>query len=265
MPPDRWTLAATQAALQQHVLNGSATVAAAIRTGVGIDSGQRLAIYHQAYRARLLETLQDSFGHCWRWAGDELFEAQALPYIERTPPRRAGLGHYGEDFPRWLSQRLTDQPWIGELAQLDWALRRAFDGPDAPVLVLSELATLATDAAVWSRCAFRVHPTTRRLSFRHNTLALWSALDADGEPPAPTPLPLASDVLVWRRGHQPHFRSLGSLESHALTALIGGASFASLCMGLGKVCPADDVAATAGALLRRWIDDELLSSVVIDH
>lgn len=263
MPLERWTLAATQAGLQQHVLSGSTMVAAAVRAGAGIGTDQRLAIYHQAYRARLLETLKDSFGHCWRWAGDELFEAHALSYIEQAPPLRTGLGHYGEDFPRWLAQGLPEQPWIGELAQLDWTLRRAFDGPDAPVLALSDLAAFAADAERWSHCAFRVHPTTRRLSFRHNTLALWSALDADEEPPPPAPLPAASDVLVWRRGHQPHFRSLGPVESHALTALTDGASFASLCLSLEEVCPAPDLVATAGALLRRWFDDELLSGVYV--
>lgn len=265
MQPESWTLAATQAGLQQHVLDGSTAVHAAIRTSAGIRTEQRLAIYHNAYRARLLETLKDSFGHCWRWTGDELFDEHALSYIEQAPPLRAGLGHYGDDFPRWLSMHLPERPWIGELAQLDWTLRRAFDGPDGPVLTLGELASVAADAQTWLGCGFRVHPTTRRLAFSHNTLALWAALDAEEEPPAPMRLPAMSDVLIWRRGHQPHFRSLGAVESRALTALISGASFALLCATLAEVCPADDVASTAGALLRRWIDDELLSSCVINH
>jgi hypothetical protein len=263
MRPEAWTLAATQAGLQQHVLDGAMAVGAAIRTSAGIGTEQRLAIYHHAYRARLLDALRDSFAHCWRWMGDDLFDEHALGYIEQQPPQRAGLGHYGEGFPRWLALHLPERPWIGELAQLDWTLRRAFDGPDAPVLTLAELATVAADAEAWSRCGFRVHPTTRRLSFGCNTLALWGALDADEEPPAPMQLPSASDVLIWRRDHQPHFRSLGSVESRALTALLGGASFALMCATLAEVCPADDVATTAGTLLRRWIDDGLLSRCVI--
>ena len=164
------------------------------------------------------------------------------------------------NFPRWLHLRHPQDPDIGELAALDWALRRAFDGADATPLGLGALAALEPEA--WSRIGFALVPTAVRLTFTCNTLALWQALDDDQPPPTAQPLATASEVLVWRRGHNPHFRSLGALEARALAELQGGSSFAALCELLAAQFEDTDVAVEAGTLLRRWIEEELLAAVV---
>ena len=93
----------------------------------GIGAARRLAIYHHAYRARLLDTLRDSFGHTRSYLGDEQFDGAARAYIEAHPSCTASLRWYGQGFPAWLRQRWPDDGEIGELAALDRALRAAFD------------------------------------------------------------------------------------------------------------------------------------------
>lgn len=252
------SLQTLQATFQQHLLAGDAAVLAAVRPG-GIGAGRRLAIYHRAYRARLIDTLRDSFGHTLMYLGSDAFDDAALGHVERNPSCHASLRWYGESFPQSLSAAFAQQPEVAELARLDWALRHAFDGPDAEPLALADLAALPPDA--WGRIGFGLHPTSARLCLHHNTLALWQALDQDEAPPPAAPLAVAGELLIWRRGHQPHFRSLQPLEAAALDHLQAGWSFARTCEALAADQGHADVAAATGALLRRWIDEGLLCSV----
>jgi hypothetical protein len=245
-----------QQRFQRHLLDGDADVAEAVRDG-GIGAARRLAIYHHAYRWRLVEALRDTYGHTLRHLGGERFDAAALAHVEVHPSAHPSLRDYGDGFDATLAATHPDAGALPELARLDLALRRAFDGPDAPVLTLEALATL--DAGRWADAAFELHPTAVRSSVRFNTLQIWQALDDDLDPPPPQPLAEAGEVLVWRRGHRPHFRSLAPFEAAALDAVQSGASFAATAQRLVERFGAAGLADALGGLLRRWIDEELLS------
>ena len=252
------SLAQQQSSFLQHLLTGDAAIATHIRDG-GIGTERRLHIYHHAYRMRLIDTLRDSFGHTLLYLGDEHFNAAALAHVEGHTSSHPSLRWYGADFPQTLATRFDQAPQVAELAQLDWALRHAFDGPDAPVLTLADLAELAPGR--WADVGFTLHPTYTRLQLRHNTLAIWQALDDDGVPPEAAPLAECGELMIWRRGHQPHFRSLQALEAVALSGLHGGLGFAVVCATLADRFASADMAAEVGSLLRRWVDEELLTEV----
>lgn len=245
-----------QSELQRHLLGDASPIAEAIADGPGIDVARRLGIYHHAYRARLVETLADTFGHLLRYLGEDRFDADARAFVDRHPSCRPSLRWYGESFPAWLAARHPDDGEIGELAGLDWSLRAAFDGPDAAPLSLASLA--AEPPELWTQRPLRLHPTSMRLTLQFNAIALWQALDDDRPPPPAARLPAPGALLVWRRGEQPHFRSLGATEALALDRVAGGASFDAVCAALADAFPDADTVAAAGSLLRRWIDEELL-------
>ena len=251
-------LDALQIEFQRHLLNQPSAVGEAIRAG-GIGVEARLAIYHHAYRARLVEALRDSYGHSLLYLGEEGFDALALEFIEANPSTDPNLRWYGAPLPDWLARRLPDDPDVAELARLDAALRSAFDAANAPLLDLAALGSVPAEA--WATLGFVFQPSVARLRLHHNTLALWQALDSEQVPPATQPLDAPTELLIWRQGVQPHFRSLGALEAAALDALLAGLSFAATCEALGARFADADVAQQSGALLRRWIDDGLLSAV----
>lgn len=252
------SLDALQIEFQRHLLGQPSAIGAAIREG-GIGIEARLAIYHHAYRARLLEALRDSFGHTLLYLGDDGFDALARAYIEAQPSTDPNLRWYGSAFPASLARQLPHDPDVAELAALDGALRSAFDAADAPLLALTDLATLPAEA--WATLGFAFQPSVTRLRLHHNTLALWQALDSEQVPPVTQPVEVPTELLIWRLDVQPHFRSLGPLEAAALDALLTGTSFAETCDKLGERFADVDVAQQSGALLRRWIDDGLLSAV----
>ena len=111
-------------------------------------------------------------------------------------------------------------------------------------------------------------PTTELLVFRHNTVAVWQALDDDETPPALEASPIEVDWLIWRKGLQPHFRSLHRVEAALLRAMQGGSSFAQACAhaeagAAGAGHTEDDVSMLIGGFMQQWFEDGLLARVVL--
>lgn len=249
------SLEALQAGLQERLLAGGAIAGdVPARESPGITG--RLEIYRHAYRARLADALRDSFGHTAAWLG-EPFDALAAAYIEAHPSDQASLRGYGRQFPAWLAAAGAAE--TSELAALDHALRGAFDCADSPAMTLADLA--AVEPHRWGSAVLVLSRSYDRLRFAHNTLALWQAIDEGLAPPAAATLERAMDVVVWRRGLQPHFRSLGAFEAAALGQVHAGREFGATCEQLALDFPHVDIAPEAGRLLRRWVEDELLSSI----
>lgn len=251
-------LARTQLALQRHVLGQADDACCGVLDGPGI--GRRgLEIYRAAYRARLAEAMRDTFGHTAAWLGDEAFDARALAYIEEHPSANRNLRWYGEAFPGWLARRFLETPALAELAAIDWALRRAFDGPDSIALRLEDMAAVEPDD--WPAARLVLQPTSARLRLESNAIALWHAIDGGEAAPRAGRLAAPIGLLVWRRGLQPHFRSLGPFEEAALALVAGGATFGVACDALAAQFPSLDISREAGTLLRRWVDDEVLAAI----
>ena len=252
-----------QAGFQQHMLG--AADASALLSGTPERRALGLAIYAHAYRQRLVDALADAYAKTHAVLGAPAFEATALAYVARHPPTTRSLRWYGGGFAEHLRSTGPASGALAELAQLDGALRHAFDGPDSAVLTPADLASVPPQA--WATLRLALVPTTELLRFEHNTVAVWQALDDGATPPPAERSALAVDWLVWRKGLQPHFRSLHPVEAALLRAMRHGASFAQACeqaqADTGE--PTDASAAVGpariGACLRQWLDDGVLSGV----
>ena len=253
------SLLETQLALQAYLFGEPSEIAHAVAKRGSLAVAARLRIYREAYRARLVAAVREGYGHTAGWLGDERFDELAGAFVDATASRQANLRWYAEGFVPWLVGRCPDEPMLAELAGLDWALRCAFDGPDAVPLTLADIARVPAEA--WAELTLVVQPSATLRVFRFNTLAIWHAIDEDSEVPAPHALEGPIDVLIWRRDLQPHFRSIGALEAAALRLALEGRSFAASCEQLAVQYPGANAVAEAGALLRRWIGDGVLCGV----
>lgn len=248
-------LARVQRAFTRFIREGSPEIATHLESRAPAGAARGAAIYAHAYRARHAEALLDIYGHTAQWMGTSRFEAAADGYLAVNPPRSPSLRAHGERFPRWLAAHYPGSALVPELAMLDRALRAAFDGPDAAVLTADSLAELAAGG---DEIPVAFVPTLQRLVVRHNTLAVWHAIDSGKKPPAPRRLPHGRVIAVWRVGWSPHFRSLGSLESRAMRWVGRGTTLEALCARQAGRDPGDDAAHRVGGLLRRWLDESML-------
>ncbi len=252
--PPLSTLAWLQNALQQHILTGDTQVASAIEAQGSLEPLARLKIYHDAYRWRLLEVMQDHFTQTHRYLGDEFFNAEALAYIEAHPSEQHGLRDYGHTWPDWLAQRYPGDTDMADLSRLEWALRRAFDAANRRAMGLADLGQIP--AAAWGQLGFELAPGTTVLRLNHAVAPLWQSLAREEAPEPVRAEPTC--VLVWRQGWQPHFRTLAQDEAQAIEAMLAGKPFSEACAHLALTTQG---AAQVGQWLQTWAEEGLLARV----
>ncbi|WP_028022400.1 HvfC/BufC N-terminal domain-containing protein [Enterovibrio calviensis] len=222
-----------------------------------LPAKDRLAIYHNAYRVRLVDVLRDTFGHTVIYLGDDWFNQLANDYVQSHHSRYNNIGFYGDIFPEFLAQQLPDDLEVSELAALDWTLRRAFDGADSSVMTLEDLQNIASTES--QDGSLKPVPTLSVATHHFNTLDIWHAIDQDTVPPEVAPLPQPVDVLIWRKGHSPHFRSISPIESAAIDYVSAGMNVNDLGAKLSAQFPDSDMSVEFGQMLLRWINDEVLA------
>ena len=245
-------LLALQRSMRDHLISGADEITAQIHG----DASPRLAVYHHAYRAQLLDCLRDTFERVWAWLGDAGFEAAARRYIESHPPHSWTLSAYGDEFDRTLSGLYPDDREVAELAWLDWSLRRAFDGRDATPVAADALSDID-----WDHAILRIVPTLRMRSISTNCAAIWTALSERNAPPAAARLHAPTALRVWRKEFSPHFRAVDSIEQQALLMACDGASFAAICSAIAARIEPSRAPEIAGALLAGWLQDGLIIAV----
>ncbi len=188
----------------------------------------RLPIYHHAYRARLAEVLADTYAKTTLYMGSDTFDAHARAYAVDQPPHTRSLNRYGAGLVDALRQQYPDNPELYELAQLDWDLRTRFDGADVPVLDLDS----AQATGDWTTRADMLHPSALLRTVTANVVSLWNAIHTDDEVPEAVLLPAPAALLVWRKGFQPHFRTLDATEAALVRHLHIGLSVQDACTAL---------------------------------
>ena len=216
-----------------------------------LSSGE--AVYHFAYRNRLLEALKETYERLWAWLGDGEFERVACAFIEAHPPSRWTLDAYGDGFAQFLDDLYTDDPEIAEIAWLERALHAAFSSTDTPPIAPQHLISVD-----WDRALFIFSPSMRLRAISTNAPALWQALRHDLTPPEPEKMPPGSGLMVWRDGLDPKFRTLEALEYQALTQLHDGTPFAMVCESLWHEPNGSEITDLAGQWLASWIRDGLI-------
>ncbi len=223
----------------------------------GLSSRDRLAIYHNAYRIRLKDVLLDTFEHTAIYLGDDWFNKLAAAYVQSHHSTYTNIGLYGREFPHFLAEHLADDNEVSELALMDWKLRRAFDGADSTVMTHDNLQYLANVES--GSISLQPVPTLSISTQHFNTLDIWHAINQDQHPPDVERLPQPIDILIWRKGHSPHFRSLAKIESAAIACVCSGDKLEAIGAALEKDFPDVDVATEFGVMLHRWLDDEIIS------
>lgn len=216
----------------------------------------RLPIYHHAYRARLADVLADTYAKTFLYMGSDSFDVHARAFAVAHPPQTRSLNRYGEGLVEALRVQYPDNPELHELAQLDWDLRTRFDSADVPTLETA--AAQASDT--WTTRPGVLHPSALLRTITTNVVGVWNAIHTDDDVPEAVALSAPATLLVWRKGHQPHFRTLDTAESAWVQAMHAGASVHDACAallgsGLWKGDPT-----VLGGWLAQLLDDGLVQA-----
>jgi hypothetical protein len=225
-----------QTQLMQFVLNDAAGEGDAIvsltHDGKQMAAVDRLGIYHHAYRARLAQVLAEVFEKTNLFMGSDTFYEEAVAFAVAYPPHTQSLSPFGEQLPVFFKTRYPDNIELFELAQLEWDLRSRFDGPDVPAMS-PQLAAQDT-AGLWMSLPQVLHPSWLVSAVRSNVVQIWHAIHNEEAVPEACIQALPMPLSVWRKGLQPHFKTLDEAQSTCLALLQAGHSVLSACEVLAE-------------------------------
>ncbi|WP_265531816.1 HvfC/BufC N-terminal domain-containing protein [Pseudomonas saponiphila] len=251
-----------QLAFETYLLGEQAQARAALEESLiggptlNVETG--LAIYHNAYLARLQEVMGSDFPAIWHWLGDVEFQALTGAYIRQCPSRHFSLRWLGQGFAEFILGHLVPEQGepLAELARLEWAFTLAFDAAEAQVLTVAAMAEL--DAEQWPQLQLRLAPCVQWLDCRYNSLAQWRAVKEQVDFPDSALLDQQQVCLVWRAERVCRYRSLSAEEAAALWGMIEQQwNFAELCAELA-VTYAEGAPLQAVTWLKQWVEEGLV-------
>jgi hypothetical protein len=231
-----------------------------VRADRRLSPQRRVEIYAQMYFWRQVEALKEDFPKLAALLGDDGFAHLVDAYVHTYPSDHPSLGRLGRKLAQFLAEHRADngRPDLADLAALEWARAEVFVELDAPLATASIFAELPPDQ--FAKARFCLVPAVRVLSFEHDAMALWRAVE-QGDP-VPEPVPHPQRVLVWRKGWTVFHAPIDAQEAQALECAGQGRT-------LGEVCEAfaerDEPAAAAFAALQSWLAECLVSRVELER
>ena len=256
-----------QRRVQRHILEGGEPEAP-LCAAIGPPARERLEIYVDAYRLRLIAGLGVQYPAFAARCGRERFADHMNAFITAFPSRHRSIRDYGGELGAHVGHDAQDAEtsMLAELADFEWRLTAAFDAPDAIPTAPTELAHVRPED--WPDLRFKGVPSLQRLATHSNAVSVWRAAkasleSADAASAMTDPVAVTGacvDWLIWRREHTTEFRSVPADEARALDALLAGDSFGSVCEAL-TATEGDRAALQAATWLKGWLVEGLLEQV----
>ncbi|HXG20035.1 MAG TPA: DNA-binding domain-containing protein [Methylomirabilota bacterium] len=224
-----------------------------------LGAAARVDIYAQMYYARLFDVLKEDFPRVAAILGDDRAHAIISAYLAQHPSTHPSLRQLGRCFPGFLQncQEAADLPFLGDLAMLEWTRLEVFDAPDAELLRVEHLQSIAPEK--WPGLTLRLIPALQVVHSEWPVHEIWKAAETEDAPALPEIHPEKTILRVWRKGFSVYHTKIDALESAALAHVGTGESFAAVCGALESLRPAEEPAVFIGRLLLRWIEDGVLA------
>ncbi len=243
-----------------------------VLSSASVSSEERLAVYGNAYFARLLECMQDFFPVLVFALGEDAFHQLALGYLSAHPPTSYTLGRLADGFADFLEETRPREPndevaanvqtnpdspsgsslrwpeFLVDLARLEWTIDQIFDGPgveNEPALLPEEMQNISPEH--WIDARLPAAPCLRLLEFRFPVNDYYTAYRKDESPPIPSPRD--TYLALTRREYVVRRIELSRPQFDLLTRLLSGATVGeAISLAAESV---DDLESFGGAL-RNW-------------
>jgi hypothetical protein len=223
---------------------------------VAAHSGKAATRRYNVYRNNVTVSLVNSVGQIYpltrKALGEDRFRGAALTYVRRHPPVSRLLFEYGNEFAAYIEEpgMAEDEAWIADLARLERAWLDAYHAADADPLAAAALAALPPERL--ADAVFKPHPAARLVQTNRPVFERWSALKAEGTPPAPPELGEAEALLVTRPALTVSVRALPPTTALFFAALFAGRTLgeaANDAMMMAQAAGDFDISAALTALL----------------
>ncbi len=250
-----------QTDFQGYVLEGGDDALQHVVSSGRGSAKQRLDVYYQAYRLRLLEVIGSNYPGLKGMLGEEQFTSVGYAYIDKYPSTQPSIRWFGSDLEDFLTETCADHPHWAEMARFDQVRDMAFDATDTTTVTVEQLSGLAAKA--WPELCFEFHPSVQKPLFHWNVCDIWRAVKEDKAMPGAELLTECTSVVVWRQDLTVCWRSMPDDETATLGAAMNQQSFSDLCAGLCDWHDESEVPARGAGILKQWVTDGLISRLVL--
>lgn len=168
------TLLEIQRAMRASVIKrDSSTLLEALADTTKSD---RLDIYRNTIFLGLTRTLRLAFPAAERLVGADFFECAANVFISAHLPQAPYLDQYGEAFPDFLRSfpPASSLFYLGDVANLEWAVNCALHACDTRPLELKEVAKIAAENQ--TDVSFKPHPSISIIRSEYPVDEIWRAV-----------------------------------------------------------------------------------------
>jgi len=232
-----------------------------------VSARDRISIYANAYYARLIECLGESFPILKRTLGEDVFNGFAFGYLQEYPSRSYTLGRLGDHFPRYLDETRPDRDeanladsypavdwpdFLIDLATLEWTIDQVFDGlgiESSQTLQMEDLIDIAPER--WPQMRLTVAPCLRLLRLHYPVNEYYSAVRKAGDDvEVETPGPQECFLVVTRRDFIVRRHEITAAQYELLQSLAQGHPVETAIAAAAQVSDLDDSA--LAMQLRQW-------------
>lgn len=222
-----------------------------------------IAVYRNAYRARLIDVLRSTFERTARLVGEDAFMQAAAHHLITNPPASWTIDLAGEGFWEVCTDLFANDADVGEVAWLEWAMHHAFTAADAASMTMADLAAAMAgfEPDHWNEMGFALKPGTALRPVSFDLVKSWAALANPLKQVQPARLAEPKWALLWRDDEMPVFGLVPHAEGLALMEILQGGTFGGVCAILSNLVEPSQVAAVAGGMLRNWIEIGLITEL----
>jgi len=222
--------------------------------GVSSATKERLSVYRNNVRLNRIAALTDAFVNVVQLVGEAYFHTLARAYVDRTPATSANLHEEGAELPAFIRhfEPAADLPYLGDVADVDWRLHRAYFADDADAVDGARLAELGPER--FAAASLRLMPSVALARS-----SLWPIADIlrmhSGGGPARLDAG-GQSVLIWREAFSVRWQALEAAEAQAVDALMAGATIEAALA---------DTGADANSLLAQLFGRRLVHAIEVPH
>lgn len=213
-------MSVSQPTFAAALLDAEQAVPATLSDGQGNPAGKRYNVYRNNVAVSLTEALEKAFPVLCKLVGDTFFRAMAGVYLRAHPPSSPILAHYGAEMPTFLARfpPVAHMPYLGDIARIEQAVRRAYHAADAAPFTAEDLSQLSPDA--FGDTVFQLSPAATLLRSPFPVGTIWQNNQPDAQS---KPAKVPEDVLISRPGFDPMVDVLPTGAYAFFTALDGTA------------------------------------------
>ena len=188
---------------------------------------------YKANRAVLAErTLAATYPVICQLIGEQSFAPLAQHFWQLHPPLQGDMGQWGAELPAFLeaAPQLAGEPFLSDVARIEWALHRAGRALDAQLDAASFALLSGADDSPPGGLAvtLALSPGAYTLASGYPVVSIINA-HLLGQPSLAAAGELMRQgcfehALVWRQGYKPRLRTLGEAEHNLIAAVQQGQS-----------------------------------------